>query len=142
VRVDSIQKWNDTFAPYGFHPAAMCPSYGLAEHTVGLLSWGIKVVPAADGNGLLHATGHWGCQGEEEGDAVFVDPDTLELKQPGQVGFKSIISLPSFFFLFYPRIRQTLLIYTEKLEKWQIYFSQIGYFVIVFVSFCFSLCWF
>ena len=30
-----------------------------------------------------------------------------------------------------PRIRQTLLKITEKLEKWQIYFSRIGYFLIV-----------
>lgn len=85
VRVDSIEKWNATFVPYGFHPAAMCPSYGLAEHTVGLLSWGIKTVPAASGEGLLHSSGNWGCQGEEEGDAVFVDPDTLELRETGQV---------------------------------------------------------
>lgn len=43
VRAQSIAKWNLTFGPFGWHPSAMCPCYGLAEHVVGVSGWGSKV---------------------------------------------------------------------------------------------------
>jgi acyl-CoA synthetase (AMP-forming)/AMP-acid ligase II len=40
VHADTIERFNRTFAPYGFDPRAMCPSYGMAEATV-MISGGV-----------------------------------------------------------------------------------------------------
>jgi 1-acyl-sn-glycerol-3-phosphate acyltransferase len=36
VSVETIERFTRRFAPYGFRPEAMCPTYGLAEASVGL----------------------------------------------------------------------------------------------------------
>jgi acyl-CoA synthetase (AMP-forming)/AMP-acid ligase II len=34
VRAETLTRFTDTFAPYGFRPRAFCPAYGMAEATV------------------------------------------------------------------------------------------------------------
>eukprot|EP00897_Mesotaenium_endlicherianum_P004155 jgi/Mesen1/3768/ME000205S03029 len=78
VRPESIAKWNSTFGPYGFTPCAMCPAYGLAEHVVGVLSWGSKVVEVNEGSQkqLLHSSGQIPIY-PHDGRLAIVDPETL-----------------------------------------------------------------
>lgn len=40
VRQRTAEAFAEAFAPCGFDPDALCPAYGLAEHTVGATQWG------------------------------------------------------------------------------------------------------
>eukprot|EP00850_Spirogloea_muscicola_P023864 SM000397S15170 [mRNA] locus=s397:43908:51260:- [translate_table: standard] len=42
IREDTIDRFNNAFATYGWKPSSLSTSYGLAEHTVGVSAWGTK----------------------------------------------------------------------------------------------------
>jgi 1-acyl-sn-glycerol-3-phosphate acyltransferase len=48
VSADTIARFTDRFAPYGFRPETMCPVYGLAEASVGLTMTPIGRRPRVD----------------------------------------------------------------------------------------------
>jgi fatty-acyl-CoA synthase len=49
VSAETIERFTRRFAPYGFRPEAMCPTYGLAEASVGLTVASIGRRPRVDG---------------------------------------------------------------------------------------------
>jgi 1-acyl-sn-glycerol-3-phosphate acyltransferase len=49
VSAETIERFTRRFAPYGFRPEAMCPTYGLAEASVGLTVASIGHRPRVDG---------------------------------------------------------------------------------------------
>ena len=49
VSAETIERFTRRFAPYGFRPEAMCPTYGLAEASVGLTVSPIGRRPRVDG---------------------------------------------------------------------------------------------
>ena len=97
VRVESMSKFNKTFAPYGWRPCAMCPSYGLAEMTVGATAWGNKMVAGPprggseitdqqDGQAVtVHSSGNLAANPPEQGHARSIDPVTCEELPEGEV---------------------------------------------------------
>jgi acyl-CoA synthetase (AMP-forming)/AMP-acid ligase II len=48
VSAPTLRRFLDRFGPYGFHPEAMAPAYGLAENTVGLTLPGRGSAPVID----------------------------------------------------------------------------------------------
>lgn len=48
VRPDTIERFTQRFAPYGFQPTAMCPAYGLAESSVALTIGPVGRAPRVD----------------------------------------------------------------------------------------------
>jgi acyl-CoA synthetase (AMP-forming)/AMP-acid ligase II len=101
VRIDSIRRFIDTFAPYGFAANAMYPAYGMAEGTVllsarrrgdgpavreasrqGLLRH--RAMPPAD----LHDTHTVVACGRAlpGGRLAIVDPATRQRRAPGHIG--------------------------------------------------------
>ncbi len=98
VRAETVHAFVTAFAASGLDPEAFCPAYGLAEHTVGVSVRGrarmrldretlerdgrAKAV-SADDPGLDFV----GCGRPSEGVTVrVVDPETLALRAPGEVG--------------------------------------------------------
>ena len=84
VQVSSIERWISVLRPYGFSPCAMCPAYGLAEHTVGATAWGSQAIsiPSPDGNPntrprVLHSSGNLDALVDGRGFWRLVDPYTL-----------------------------------------------------------------
>jgi fatty-acyl-CoA synthase len=49
VSAETIERFTRRFAPYGFRPEAMCPTYGLAEASVGLTVGPLGRRPRVDG---------------------------------------------------------------------------------------------
>lgn len=93
VRHETFSAFAEAFAASRLDPRALCPSYGLAEHTVGVTVGGrlrLRIDPAALGEGALRAgQGPWqvGCGGPAPDVHVrIVDPDTRAPLGPGQVG--------------------------------------------------------
>lgn len=102
VRVKTLERFIETFQPYGFKPTAMYPVYGLAEATL-MVSGGVlpapyrtctveaealaahRVVecdPSASGSQALVACGTANLDTK----VVIVQPDTFTRCGPGQVG--------------------------------------------------------
>ena len=80
VRHETIEVFAASFQPSGFVPAAMCPAYGLAEHTVGVTVGG-RAVRTVDGRILR------GCGAPLPGVALaIVDPDTERVVPDGTAG--------------------------------------------------------
>ncbi len=84
IHDETIRRFSAAFEPYGFRPAAFAPGYGLAETTLAVSS-------CAPGDGAsIHTFGARrlvGCGRLIEGmRAVIVDPDTLTVCSPGEVG--------------------------------------------------------
>jgi 1-acyl-sn-glycerol-3-phosphate acyltransferase len=52
VSAETIERFTRRFAPYGFHPEAMCPTYGLAEASVGLTVATLGRRPRVDGRNV------------------------------------------------------------------------------------------
>lgn len=80
VRARSIERWNALLDPYGWHPSSMTPCYGLAEHVVGVVGWGTKVIqvreegPEGASERALHSSGHLATF-PYDGRVVAVDPE-------------------------------------------------------------------
>jgi acyl-CoA synthetase (AMP-forming)/AMP-acid ligase II len=102
IRSSSMKHFIETYAPHGFTPAALAPSWGLAEATllVTLAEGGVKyyeldaaqlenhrVTPSAPGarSRTLVSCGQVGS-GPWEIEVQIVNPDTLEVVAPGEVG--------------------------------------------------------
>jgi 8-amino-7-oxononanoate synthase/acyl carrier protein len=102
VRVETLERFAETFAPCGFRPEAFYPCYGLAEATL-LVSGGYKTAPPVvrwfDGKSLEadravpiaagESGGHVlvGCgQNMPDQQTVITDPNRLTRVPDGQVG--------------------------------------------------------
>jgi acyl-CoA synthetase (AMP-forming)/AMP-acid ligase II len=101
VKADTIARFAETFAPYGFNPGTMYPGYGLAEATL-LVTGGVRgygaifrdVSRAAMQQGRIRAptssddTQRFvGCGHSVPGQRIaVVDPEAHRLLPPGQIG--------------------------------------------------------
>ncbi len=102
IRFDTLTRFADAFAPAGFRREALCPAFGLAEHTVGVCSSPIGEVPEqifVDRQKLLYGTlalvdaAHPDAQSvvalgpiPDGVEAAIVDPDTCAPCPPDRVG--------------------------------------------------------
>lgn len=101
VRAETIRRFSEAFADSGFRPEAWYPCYGLAEATLfvtgGPAGRGVRFLtlsaaalekgraePSREAEGMRTVVG-CGQQWPDQ-PALIVDPDTLEPKQPGEVG--------------------------------------------------------
>jgi acyl-CoA synthetase (AMP-forming)/AMP-acid ligase II len=108
VRADTIARFTDAYAPFGFNPRAFCPSYGLAEATR-IVSGARRGAGArqmrVDADRLEHdgvaaapcddrpARTLVSC-GPPLTTVVVVDPDTLQVREAGRAG-EVLVSGPS-----------------------------------------------
>ncbi|WP_165969706.1 AMP-binding protein [Nonomuraea terrae] len=98
VRLETLQRFQRTFAPYGLGPDVLCPGYGLAEATLKVttkrpgepLAWGAFDAVSPGGPAVEHTDAGRalvGCGTTEPGTAVaIVDPDTGGRLPDGHVG--------------------------------------------------------
>jgi acyl-CoA synthetase (AMP-forming)/AMP-acid ligase II len=105
IRPDTLERFSKTFEPYGFHNSTWCPSYGLAEATLGVSGVNPNspeepvVVESFDGVALeqnrVEVAGHESKTTRKlvscgkvflETKAVIVDPQLLTLCPPDGVG--------------------------------------------------------
>ena len=97
----TVRRLREVFAPCGFRPYAFCPSYGLAEHTVGVTMAGVAEVAfdevRLEGEGVAEpvdggsAPGRRtrtivGCGQPVDVEVRIVDPDTCMELPTGRVG--------------------------------------------------------
>ncbi|MBN1991920.1 MAG: AMP-binding protein [Anaerolineae bacterium] len=102
VRPETIEKFTQTFAPYGFRREAFYPCYGLAEATL-FVTGGLRTAPpvvqyvdrtALGQNQIMpvpacaeHAHAIVGCgQGGAGQKILIVDPETLKPCRPAEIG--------------------------------------------------------
>lgn len=100
VRAASLRRFNETYTPHGFTPAAHAPGFGLAEATLTVTTVRAGVEPrivAVSREHLLDRTAVPARTGEEAAELVsngppveqqvrIVDPDTSEVLPEGGVG--------------------------------------------------------
>jgi acyl-CoA synthetase (AMP-forming)/AMP-acid ligase II/acyl carrier protein len=101
IRPETMEAFFGAFAAAKFPPSAFAPSYGLAEHTVGVtmcgrstvrfarepLEKGGRAVALADGAGERPALTYVGCGGPSRGVEVrIVDPATSQPLEEGRIG--------------------------------------------------------
>jgi acyl-CoA synthetase (AMP-forming)/AMP-acid ligase II/surfactin synthase thioesterase subunit/aryl carrier-like protein len=97
----TVQRLREVFAPCGFRPDAFCPSYGLAEHTVGVTMAGVAEIAfdelRLEDEGIAESAESGlapgrrartivGCGRPVEVDVRIVDPDTCAELPAGRVG--------------------------------------------------------
>jgi acyl-CoA synthetase (AMP-forming)/AMP-acid ligase II len=84
IRVETLQRFSNVFAPYGFRRSALYPTYGLAEATVftsgGEQGAGLRTLAAA-GRELVNCGHAWG-----DATIAIVDPETLRERDEGEAG--------------------------------------------------------
>lgn len=84
IRAETLQRFNDTFAPYGFRPEAFCSGYGLAEATLKVASVDETEAPPVFDDG---AQQHVGCGSSRIDTTVrIVDPATAQPLADGARG--------------------------------------------------------
>jgi acyl-CoA synthetase (AMP-forming)/AMP-acid ligase II/lauroyl/myristoyl acyltransferase/acyl carrier protein len=89
IRPETLERFIETFSPYGFHPATLYPAFGLAEYTLVVTKkpLGQDIYTTwldLGGNQLSRLTG---CGCPIGGTRVeIVDPDTHQPCPPGRIG--------------------------------------------------------
>jgi acyl-CoA synthetase (AMP-forming)/AMP-acid ligase II/alkylation response protein AidB-like acyl-CoA dehydrogenase/acyl carrier protein len=100
VRASTLNRFSETFAPYGFKREAFHPVYGLAEATLFVSGEDVRTPPVVRkfsrdalerGSGTIDATGSGqslvSCGSAWLGGRIsVVNPDTLTVCTPGQIG--------------------------------------------------------
>jgi acyl-CoA synthetase (AMP-forming)/AMP-acid ligase II len=99
IRAETLDRFADAFAPYGFRREAFYPCYGLAEGTL-IASGGVKSTPyvvhegplephrsTTGANGTQARRRHVGCgRALDDQDLVIVDPERFTRSDSGQIG--------------------------------------------------------
>ena len=86
---ETVRAFTDCFAPYGFHPSAWSPSYGLAEATLAVSM--VRPLPESAAGEVLtverEGAQHVACGPAMEGTQIRIaDPDTGEPRGEGELG--------------------------------------------------------
>ncbi len=97
IRAETLDRFADAFAPYGFRREAFYPCYGLAEGTL-IAAGGTKMTPYVVHedpvephpgalNGTKHGRRHVSCgRGLADQDLAIVDPEHFTRRAPEEIG--------------------------------------------------------